>query len=81
MGDKIKVLAPGPDGKGVPTIGETMEIVQSTEPWSEYILEDGNKIRVKQAVVSIIKLDQPAPDGTPAYMMQGQPIMMVIPKL
>jgi hypothetical protein len=81
MSDKIKVMAPTQDGKFYETIGESMEILNSKEPWSEYVLEDGTKIKAKQTVVNIIKLDQKNPDGTPVFLMQGQPMMVVVPKI
>jgi hypothetical protein len=80
MSDKVKVMVPTPDGMKE-TIGESMGIIESKELWSEYVLEDGVKIRAKQAVANIIKLDQKNPDGTPVYLMQGQPMLVVIPKL
>jgi hypothetical protein len=67
MSDKIKVMAPTQDGKFHETIGESMEIVSSKEPWSEYVLEDNTKIKAKQTVANIIKLDQKNPDGTPVF--------------
>jgi hypothetical protein len=81
MADKVKVLAPNPNGQFTETIGESMDIIEVKEPWAEYILEDGTKIKAKQAVVNIVKLDQKNPDGTPVYVLQGQPMMLVIPKL
>jgi hypothetical protein len=81
MADKVKVLAPNPNGPLVETIGESMDIIEIKEPWAEYILEDGTKIKAKQAIVNIVKLDQKNPDGTPVYVLQGQPMMLVIPKL
>jgi hypothetical protein len=55
-----------------------MEIKNTNEAWSEYSLEDGNRIRMKQAVVSIIKTDQRNLDGTPLYVIQSQPIIQTI---
>ena len=82
MAEKMKTLVPDPiTGKLSETIGESMDILESKEPWSEYILEDGIKIKAKQAVVNIVKLDQKNPDGTPVYVLQSQQMMLVIPKL
>jgi hypothetical protein len=77
MVEKVKVLAPDATGKLSETIGERMEILDSKEPWSEYVLEDGTKIRAKQAAVNIVKLNQTTPDGTPVYVIQSQPMMFV----
>jgi hypothetical protein len=81
MADKVKISFPEPNGQLVETIGESMNIIDSKEPWGEYVLEDGTKIKSKQAVISIVKLDKKTPDGTPVYVLQGQTVMSVIPKL
>jgi len=81
MAEKIKVLAPDATGNFSETIGENMDIRESKEPWSEYVLEDGTKIKAKQAVIHIAKLEQKNPDGTPVYVLQSQPIMSVTPKI
>jgi hypothetical protein len=81
MGDKVKVVDPFANDSTVKVMGEIMEIKEIKEPWSEYILEDETKIRAKQSIVSIVKLERKAPDGTDVYIIQGQPIMHVIPKI
>ncbi|MDR2632117.1 MAG: hypothetical protein LBC51_00650 [Treponema sp.] len=81
MGDKVKFLLPETNGQSTETTGESMEIIEAKEPWAEYILEDGAKIRAKQVVMKIVKLNQKNPDGTPVYILQGHPMMFVIPKL
>ena len=82
MAEKMKILAPDPTtGKLSEVIGENMDILESKEPWSEYALEDGTKIKAKQAAVNIVKLDQKTPDGNPVYVLQSQQMMLVLPKL
>jgi hypothetical protein len=82
MAEKMKTFVPDPTtGKLSEAIGESMDIVEFKEPWSEYILEDGTKIKAKQAVVNIVKLDKIAPDGNPTYVLQSQQMMLVVPKL
>jgi hypothetical protein len=81
MGEKIKILVPALTGGMTETVGQNMEIIESKELWSEYVLDDGTKIKAKPVVVSIVKLDQKAPDGTDVYVMQGQTIMHVPPKI
>jgi hypothetical protein len=44
MAEKMKLLAPDATGKLCETIGDSMEIREAKEPWSEYVLEDGIKI-------------------------------------
>jgi hypothetical protein len=81
MADKIKVPFSNPDGSTSQENGTLMNVTDSKEPWSEYVLEDGTKIKIKQAVGNIVKLDRKNPDGTPVYMLQGQPVMFIVPKL
>ena len=81
MGDKIKISIPDGDGTINDTIGENMEILDVKEPWAEYVLENGAKIRAKQTIINIVKLDKKNPDGTDIYIMQGQPVMYVIAKV
>jgi hypothetical protein len=81
MAERMKILVPDETGKLCETIGESMDIRDAKEPWSEYVLEDGIKIRARQTVVNIVKLDKKNPDGTPAYLLQSQPMMLVIPPM
>ena len=58
-----------------------IDIVEQKENWSEYILNDGVTIRVKQAIVQIIKVDESeSHKGEMGYMVQAQPIVTIIPK-
>jgi hypothetical protein len=79
MGEKIKVFIPSPDGQAKEAIGELMNIIEAKEPWSEYLLEDGTKIRVRQSVVSITKTDLKNQDSIPIYVVQSQPLVLTIP--
>jgi hypothetical protein len=81
MAEKMKVYAPDPTGSMSEIVGENMDIIQLKEPWAEYILEDGTKIKTKQAIINIVKLDQKNPDGTPVYVLQSQSMMSIIPKI
>ena len=81
MGEKVKVPVPDINGNITEAIGLNMEIISMKEPWSEYILENGTKIRARQAVISIVKLDQKNVDGSDAYMLQSQSMLHVIPEL
>lgn len=82
MADKVKVPLMNPDGSVVQEMGTLIEVKDSKEPWSEYTLEDGTKIRLKQTLVSIVKIDgKTAPNGDPVYVVQSQQAMSVIPKI
>ena len=82
MADKMKVPLYNQDGSVNQEIGTLMDIKEAKEPWSEYILEDGTKIRIRQAVVSIVRLDDKKNiNGETVYVFQGQNTMSVIPKI
>jgi hypothetical protein len=82
MAEKMKLLVPdATTGELRETIGDSMEICEAKEPWSEYVLEDGTKIKARQTVVNIVKLNQKNPDGTHVYLLQSQPAMFVIPPI
>jgi hypothetical protein len=82
MTNKMKVPFVNPDGSMSHEIGTLMEVSEFKEPWSEYILEDGTKIRIKQTLVSVAKLDgKTAPNGDPVYAVQSQQTMSIFPKI
>ena len=54
-----------------------MKILNTIEPWSEYTLEDGHTLKIKQIVTKIIKLDETDPLGNPVYVSEGQAVMSV----
>jgi hypothetical protein len=82
MADKVKVPLMNPDGTTSQEIGTLVEVTESKEPWSEYTLEDGTKIRLKQTLVNVIRLDDKKNlNGEPVYSIQSQPTMSIIPKI
>jgi hypothetical protein len=82
MADKMRVPFINPDGSVSQEIGTLMNVIDSNEPWSEYALEDGTKIRIKHTLVSIAKLEgKTAPNGDTVYSVQLQQAMSVIPKI
>lgn len=53
-------------------------VVESTERWSEYKLEDGTIIRLKQVVLEISKVPgQYDAEGNPFYVTKAQPVAAV----
>jgi len=80
MSDKIKVFIPLINGSQEEAFGENIEILESKEPWSEYLLENGVKVRLRQATIAIVKLDEKKADGSDSYVVQGQPLIQIIPK-
>lgn len=51
--------------------GTVLEIVDSTEPVTRLKLEDGTLVRLKISVVEIMLMDDPGPDGKPAYELNA----------
>jgi hypothetical protein len=81
MADRMRVPVVNPDGTVSQKTGTLVEIVQSNEPWSEYALEDGTKLRIKQTIVNVVKMDDEADNGDPVYSIQSQQTLSVIPKI
>jgi hypothetical protein len=82
MADKVKIPYRNPDGSTIHEIGTLMDVTDSKEPWSEYTLEDGTKIRLKQTLVNVIRLDnRKNSNGEPVYSIQSQPTISIIPKI
>jgi len=82
MANKMKVPFMNTNGILSQEIGTMMEVTDSKEPWSEYTLEDGTKIRIKQTLVNVTKLEgKIAPNGDPIYSIQLQQTMSIIPKI
>jgi hypothetical protein len=71
---KVKVTFP--DGKQKD--GELLEIVDQKEQWSEYRVEDGAILRLRQVVTQITKLEEKDASGNPIYVVNGQPVLTVI---
>jgi hypothetical protein len=81
MADRTKVPFFNPDGTITQEIGTVVNVVHSDEPWSEYILEDGSKLRIKQTVVNVVKLDKTADNDEPIYSIQSQQTLSVLPRI
>jgi hypothetical protein len=64
-------------------LGKEMEIadvpiVDMKEPSSEYQLEDGSVLRVRNVATAILRVqDQFNPDGTPVYLVLTTPAVTV----
>lgn len=76
MGKRVSTFVMTPSGPSQKD-GEVMKILNTIEPWSEYTLEDGHTLRIKQIVTKIIKLDETDPLGNPVYVSEGQAVMSV----
>jgi hypothetical protein len=76
MADKI-VDVQLPDG--TPAKGVEVQVLESTERWSEVSLADNTVLRVKLTLASAIrvlgKFDQ---EGNPIYMAKGAPVTGIV---
>ena len=57
---------------------ETVEAVNMTERWNEYILEDGTTLRVKLVLTGVYRIcGELDPLGNPAYLVLTQNVLSV----
>jgi hypothetical protein len=71
------VHIPGPDGQTVD--GTPVEIQHVLEPWTECLLADGTRVRIKLVITDAFRLKTRSPDGTPQYLVRSKNVMMVQP--
>jgi hypothetical protein len=69
----VKRKYPLPNGQEVD--GDEVEFEVERESFNTYILEDGTKLKVKNVVAKIVRLEAYGPDGSPLYLLQGGPIV------
>jgi hypothetical protein len=77
----MRVPFVGPDGAITQETGTLVNVVKTDEPWSEYVLEDGTKLRMKQTVINVVRLDDKDDNGNPMYSIQSQQTLFVIPQV
>jgi hypothetical protein len=77
----MKVPIRNLDGTVTSKTGTLVKVVQAVEPWSEYSLEDGTVLRVRQTVVNVVKLDDKNDSDEPVYYIQSQQALSIIPKI
>jgi hypothetical protein len=71
---KMQVVPGGPfvDAVEVP-------VSESSEKWSEYKLDDGTTIRLKQVMVEVLRATEHYDsDGVPMYSMKAQPVVSIV---
>jgi hypothetical protein len=72
-----KVRVPGPNGQIVDGVEVLVE--ESSERWSDFLLKDGTKLRIKVSLAAAIRLDGVYdPQGNPMYMVNAIPVMAII---
>lgn len=70
---KVQLVPGGPFVDGVEIL-----VDESSEKWSEYKLEDGTTIRLKQVLMEVIRTSQYDPEGNPLYTIKAQPILSIL---
>lgn len=72
---RVKVKLP----TGVEFEGSEVGVTEVTERWSEILLEDGSRLKVKPNVLGALRADgQYDPEGNPVYALKSSQIMMVV---
>jgi len=75
MSDR-RVKIPFPTPSSPLRDGSEIPVKESTERWTEVLLEDGTVLRVKPSVLSAIRIDgEYDADGNPAYSLKVAPTM------
>ncbi|MDR1027188.1 MAG: hypothetical protein LBL46_02115 [Rickettsiales bacterium] len=77
---KIKMTIPSPDGqpKQVEVEGDIIDVRSPNEQWSEYIMENGDTLRVKPILVRAVRFPFKAPNGDPAYSLETTTVVSVV---
>ena len=60
------------------TKGKLIKYVKATESWNEYLLEDGNFLRVKTVIIRLMKTDQLDVEGNPVYGLKTHLLVDVL---
>jgi len=67
------------DQAGRPVEADLVEIVESSEPWSEYVLADGTTIRIKFVLGAAYRAKNKwNEDGDPLYVTKAQTVVMAV---
>lgn len=70
---KVQIVAGGPmvDGVDVP-------VDESNEKWSEYTLQDGTVLRLKQVLTEVVRTEGYDSEGNPVYVIKAQPVLSIV---
>jgi hypothetical protein len=65
---------------GQPREAEIVNVTSGNEKWNEYLLADGNILKVKLVLTKVIKcVDFVDKDGVPVYQYQSSNVVTIIP--
>jgi hypothetical protein len=73
MSERKRVVVNGREVQATP-----LEFRPVSEPWAEYMVEDGSKIRVRTIAAEILRIDgETDADGNPLYIVRSGNVMSV----
>jgi hypothetical protein len=72
-----KVRIPNPSNPGQSVEGEVIDVKSSSEPWSDYELADGTRLRIRMVVHQVIRLAEHNAVGEPVYAVKSTNILDV----
>ena len=59
--------------------GDAVAFESESEPFSQYTLADGTKVKVKVIMLDAVRLEAFDPSGNPVYQFQFQQIIGIVP--
>jgi hypothetical protein len=67
----------GPNGEEI--VGEQLQFIVKNENWSEYVLSDGNTVKIRVALAEIYRTDRKDPlTGRAGYIIKSTNIVSVM---
>jgi hypothetical protein len=70
-----------PPGSGQSRDAVSVKVVSANEPWAEYALEDGSRIKAKAVLVDVLRIEGEYDlEGNPAYLLKANGVMSVTPQ-
>jgi hypothetical protein len=74
----VKIEYPPSSGKSRDAV--SIDVLKSNEPWAEYELADGSRIRAKAVLVEVLRVEGEYDlEGNPAYLLKANGVMSVTP--
>ncbi len=69
---KIKVQYQGREVGGV-----DVPVDESNERWTDVLLQDGTRLRIKSSIVSVARLDEFDAQDNPVYFVNATPVLVI----
>ncbi len=58
--------------------GKSIDFSPTSEPFSQYTLDDGTTLKVKTVLLNAVRLDTYTDQGEPVYQFQFQQVLAVV---